>query len=374
MVTPAYDSGAPASSASPSTPTSGPSSPTPAPAPVAAPARRPTITDVARAAGVSIAVVSYALNGRPGVSAATRERVLRVADEFGWRPSAAARSMRTGPRAIGLVFDRGAAGPVAQATGVLEFVIALQEVLAARNLALVLQIVDGPEAAVALYGEWWAERRFDVMVVTDVLVEDPRTDALRRLRAPGVVVGAGQSDTDLATVTLDDADAFLRVGRYLLELGHRHVALVSGPKELVRTRARLGALAGVLDAASGILVHEATGGTAEEAAVATRRLLTGGRAPTAIVYDSDQMAVAALDVARRTGLAVPWDLSVVAGSDSALCRLATPSITTLPSAQRDLGTATGEAVLAVLDGDLRARRQLQIGGLAVRGSTGPRSR
>ena len=129
---------------------------------------------MARAAGVSIAVVSYALNGRPGVSAATRERVLRVADEFGWRPSAAARSMRTGPRAIGLVFDRGAAGPVAQATGVLEFVISLQEVLATRNLALVLQLVDGPEAAVALYGEWWAERRFDVMVVTDVLARGSR--------------------------------------------------------------------------------------------------------------------------------------------------------------------------------------------------------
>ena len=134
MVTPAYDSGVPGSSASPSTPSSGPSSPASSHAPAPAPARRPTITDVARAAGVSIAVVSYALNGRPGVSAATRERVLRVADEFGWRPSAAARSMRTGPRAIGLVFDRGAAGPVAQATGVLEFIISLQEVLATRNL------------------------------------------------------------------------------------------------------------------------------------------------------------------------------------------------------------------------------------------------
>lgn len=167
---------------------------------------------MARAAGVSIAVVSYALNGRPGVSAATRERVLRVADEFGWRPSAAARSMRTGPRAIGLVFDRGAAGPVAQATGVLEFIISLQEVLATRNLALVLQLVDGPEAAVTLYGEWWAERRFDVMVVTDVLAEDPRIDALRRLRAPAVIVSAGQSDVDLASVTLDDAEAFVRVG------------------------------------------------------------------------------------------------------------------------------------------------------------------
>ncbi len=370
MVTPAYDSGAPGSSASASTPSSGPSSP----ASSASPAKRPTITDVARAAGVSIAVVSYALNGRPGVSAATRERVLRVADEFGWRPSAAARSLRAGPRAVGLVLDRGGAGPAAQATGVLELVVALQEVLATRDLALLLQIVDGPDAAVALYGEWWAERRFDVMVVTDVLVQDPRIDALRRLRAPAVLVGAGQSDTDLASVTLDDGEAFGRVGRYLLELGHRDISLVSGPRELVRTQDRLAALSQALDAAGGHVRHEATAGTPDEAAVATRRLVTGGRAPTAIVYDSDQMAVAALDVARRTGLAVPWDLSVVAGSDSALCRLATPSITTLPSAQRDLGRATGEVVLGVLDGDVRVRREIPVGGIAVRGSTGPRSR
>ncbi|NNH06907.1 LacI family transcriptional regulator [Cellulomonas fimi] len=366
MVTPAYDS---------STAGSTPPPPTTGPVPVPAPAqRRPTITDVARAAGVSIAVVSYALNGRPGVSAATRERVLRVADEFGWRPSAAARSMRTGPRAVGLVVDRTVAGPAAHATGVLEFVTALQEVLATRNLALVLQIVDGPDAAVTVYGEWWAERRFDVMVVTEVLVEDPRIDALRRLRAPAVVVGGVPEEHDLASVRLDEADAFSRVARYLLELGHRNVAVVTAPAELARTRARVGALGRVLEPAGGRLQHEATSGTAEEAAVATRRLLTSGRPPTAVVFDSDQMAIAALDVARRTGLAVPWDLSVVAGSDSALCRLATPSVTTLPSAQRDLGLAAGEAVLAVLDGDARVRRELQVGGLAVRGSTGPRSR
>lgn len=369
MVTHAYDSG----STGPSTP---PSSTAPAPSRPSAPTppRRPTIVDVARAAGVSTAVVSYALNGRPGVSAATRERVLRVADEFGWRPSAAARSMRTGPRAVGLVLDHGSSGTTSQATDVLEFVIALQEVLATRDLALLLQLVDGPEAAVALYGEWWAERRFDVMVVTDVLVEDPRIDALRRLRAPTVVVGAGQGDHELAAVTVDEGEAFARVGRYLLELGHRHVALVTGPDVMARTQVRLDALTRVLDSATCVLVHEATAGTPEAAAGATRRLLTAGAAPTAIVYGSDQMAVAALDVARRSGFSVPWDLSVIAGSDSTLCRLATPSITTLPSAQAELGRATGEAVLAVLDGDLRVRRDCLVGGLAVRGSTAPRTR
>lgn len=336
-------------------------------------ARRPTITDVARAAGVSIAVVSYALNGRPGVSAATRERVLRVADEFGWRPSVTARSLRTGPRTVGLVVDRPSASP-AHATALLDLVTSLQDVIAGRGLAVLLQVVDDTAAAAALYAEWWAEHRFDLMVVTDVVAQDPRLDALRRLRAPAVVVGPPQVAHELAAVHVDEAEAYQRVGRYLLELGHRDLAVVTGPADLLRTRSRLQSLVEVVEQAGGRVRHEPTTATAEDAAAATRRLVTGAEPPTALVHDHDQMALAALDVARRAGLDVPWDLSVVAGSDSALCRLATPSLTTLPSAQRDVGTATGEVVLAVLDGESSATRTVTVGGLAVRGSTGPRAR
>ncbi|MFI2751977.1 LacI family DNA-binding transcriptional regulator [Cellulomonas sp. P22] len=335
--------------------------------------RRPTISDVARAAGVSIAVVSYALNGRPGVSAATRERVLRVADEFGWRPSAAARSMRTGPRAVGLVLGRGA-GATAHATSFLDLVTAIQDVVAGRGLALVLQIVGSVDEAVATYRTWWAERRFDVMVVTDVLTVDPRVEALARMRVPAVVLGSPQVAHGLATVWLDEQEAYARVGTYLVELGHREVAAVTGPAALHRTRVRLDALRATVERAGGGLVHEPTKATAEDAAAATRRLLTSPFPPSAIVYDTDQMAVAALDVARRTGLEVPWELSVLAGSDSALCRLATPSITTLPTPLTALGTAVGDAVLAILDGDQDPSRTVPVGGIAVRGSTGPRSR
>ncbi len=335
--------------------------------------RRPTISDVARAAGVSIAVVSYALNGRPGVSAPTRERVLRVADEFGWRPSAAARSMRSGPRAVGLVLSRGA-GAAAHATSFLDFITAIQDVVAVRGLALVLQIVDSPEAAAATYREWWAERRFDVMVVTDVLTQDPRIEGLRKMHAPAVVVAPPEVAAGLASVWLDETESFTRVATYLLELGHRSIAAVTAPTALHRTRMRLDALKAAISSAGGTLAHEATNATAEEAAAATWRLLTAGERPSAIIFDSDQMAVAAIDVARRTGLQVPWDLSVFAGSDSALCRLATPSITTLPMPLAELGAATGRAVLSVLDGDQDVSICVPVRGIAVRGSTGPRSR
>lgn len=335
--------------------------------------RRPTISDVARAAGVSIAVVSYALNGRAGVSAATRERVLRIADEFGWRPNAAASSLRTGPRAVGLVLTREA-GAMAPATFFLDFVSAVQDVVAERELAVLLQIVDSPEAAVATYRKWWAEHRFDVMIVPDARTRDPRVDALRRMRTPAVVLGPQAGCQGLASVWPDEEEASSRIGTYLVELGHREVAVVTGPMALHRTRLRLEILTRVFDAVGGKLIHVAGKATPEEAAATTRRLLTTSAPPSAVVLDSDQMAVAALDVARRLGVQVPWDLSIVAGSDSALCRLATPSITALSLPSGELGAAVGRAVLAVLDGQPEYSWVEPIGGLAVRGSTAPRSR
>ncbi|TDU83365.1 LacI family transcriptional regulator [Kribbella voronezhensis] len=336
------------------------------------PARRATITDVARAAGVSIAVVSYAFNGRPGVSAATRERVLRIAAEYRWRPSAAARSMHTGPRAVGLVVSSDGGGT--HATSFFDFVTATQNVLADHDYALLLQVVDSTEAAVATYQKWWAERRADVMIVTDVLTSDPRVEALRQLRVPAVVLGPPEVARGLTSVALDEAEAFARVANYLVGLGHREVAAVTASATLHRTKLRTDVLARALADVRGTVTHVETNAGAEEAAAATRRLLTGPRPPSFIVYDSDQMATAALDVARRLELEVPWDVSILAAGDSALCRLATPSITALPLPLPALGTAVGETVLALLDGGAAADRVVSFGGIAVRGSTGPRAR
>ncbi len=337
--------------------------------PTTGPPARATIADIAKAAGVSIAVVSYALNGRPGVSAATRERVLRVADEFGWRPSAAARSIRTGPRAVGIAVSGEASG-IARAASFLDFMAATADVVAERRLTVSLAMTRSVAEAAETYREWWAARQFDVLVVPDPLVEDPRVEALRRVHASAVVLGPAVGP-DLASVSFDEEEAAHRLADYLLELEHRDIAVVTGPSEVQRTLVRNQALATRLTPAGVRLTFHPTNATAEEAAAATRTLLTGDPRPTAIVYDTDAMAVAGLDVARRSGVQVPWDVSIVATADSALCRLATPAITTLPMPLADLGTAVGRAVLAVLDGDTEATTVVPVGGLAVRGSTGP---
>ncbi len=334
----------------------------------AATGRRPTITDVARAAGVSTAVVSYALNGRPGVSAATRERVMRIADELGWRPSAAARSMRAGARAAGLALVEGAGVHGAPA---LEVVGALQRALAAHQLAVELRVVDDEAAAAEAYAQWWAEKRCDVVVVPDVREDDPRLATVRRLGIPAALLATPGLEPDISAVEVDDGDAYGRVGRYLVGLGHARVAVVTGAGDRIRSGVIARGLEGALGQTDGAVVSVATDGSPEGAAAAARRLLTQPAPPSAIVFETDIMAIAALDVARRTGIAVPWDLSIVAGSDSTLCRLATPALTSLPSVAAMLGAALAQAVVAAQQRRVE-RVPLSVGSLAVRGSTGPR--
>ncbi|KGM12900.1 LacI family transcriptional regulator [Cellulomonas bogoriensis 69B4 = DSM 16987] len=317
-------------------------------------------------------MVSYALNNRPGVSVATRDRVLRIADEFGWRPSAAARSIRSGPHTVGIAVS-GEPSAVARSTGFLDFLTAVQDTVSPRGLSLSMQIIESAEAAAVRYREWWAERRFDLMIVPDLLTQDPRIEVLRRMHAPAVVVGPWGVAEGLACVSFDEEAAGARVATYLLELGHRHVAAVTAPAGLHRTGVRVEALRRTVEGHGGRLVHHATSASAEESAAATRALLQDPLGITAVVYDSDRMAVAGLDVARRSGVEVPWDLSIVAVGDSELCRLATPAITAMPMSAPDLGLVTGEAALAVLDGEADVNRLVAPGGVALRGSTGPPS-
>lgn len=335
-------------------------------------AQRPTITDVARAAGVSTAVVSYALNDRPGVSAATRERVLRVAEEFGWRPDVAARSVRGGPRTVGLVIvDRP--GTLARDPGFLDLVGNARCVLAERGLTLAVQLVDAGDDVAQTYRQWWAERRFDVVVVPDLAVDSPRVAALARVRAPAVVLGPYPGPDAPSAVWFDEdqvADAALSG---VVGFGHTAVATVTGPLAMHAVRARAEALARMGQELGIRIVQQETDATPEAAAAATCALLAD-HPPSALVYDGAAAALAGVEVARRRGLRVPWDLSVVAIGDSALCRLASPPITVVPLSLSALGAAAGRAVLAVLDGGPARRDVVPVGGLVLRGSTCPHVR
>ncbi|MEV4440664.1 LacI family DNA-binding transcriptional regulator [Streptomyces sp. NPDC049577] len=342
------------------------------------PARRPTIKDIARRAGVSESAVSFALNGRPGVSAATRERVRRVADQLGWQPSTAARALSgEGSATVGLVLARPAS-TLGVESFFLRLVSGIQEALAVRRLGLLFQVVEDLDAECAVHRRWWAEHRVDGVLVVDPREDDPRPALLAGLGLPAVVIGApgdGREDPPGGAVSrlwADDAAAMASVVDHLHTLGHRRIVHVAGLPDLAHTRRRIASLRA--EAARRAL-PEATSVTTDysdaQGAEATRRVLAAPHPPTAIVYDNDVMAVAGLAVAAERGLAVPRDLSVVAWDDSVLCRTTHPPLTALVRDTAAFGRRAAEQLVALLDGGPARSVQDVLPRLEPRGSTAP---
>ncbi|ARZ66428.1 LacI family transcriptional regulator [Streptomyces sp. HU2014] len=349
------------------------------------PARRPTMKDIARRAGVSESAVSFALNGRPGVSEATRARVRRVAEQLGWQPSTAARALSgEGAATVGLVLARPA-----RTLGVesffLQLVSGVQEALAVRRLGLLFQLVEDVGAECDVHRRWWAERRVDGLLVVDPRAEDPRPALLDGLGLPAVVIGAldgvpgahgnggvpGPPHGVISNLWADDTGAMASIVGHLHALGHRRITHIAGLPELAHTRRRMACLRAEA-ARRGLpdVTSVTTDYSDAQGAEATRRLLAGERPPTALVYDNDVMAVAGLAVAAERGVPVPDRLSIVAWDDSVLCRSSHPALTSLTRDTAAFGRQAAELLTALLDGAPARRVQAPTPRLARRDSTG----
>ncbi|MFB7467935.1 LacI family DNA-binding transcriptional regulator [Streptomyces sp. NPDC056224] len=349
-------------------------------------ARRPTIKDIARRAGVSESAVSFALNDRPGVSQDTRARIRRVAEELGWQANSAARAL-SGERsgAVGLVLARPA-HTLGVESFFLQLVSGIQEVLSAARTALLFQVVEDIDAECAVYRRWWAERRVDGVLVVDPRMTDPRPELLRQLALPAVMVGGEPSrdpsrdrsrdpsrpaDT-LSSVRADDAGAMAQVLDHLHGLGHRRIVHIAGLPGLAHTARRIESLR--TEAARRGLGPDrvrsvVTDYSDAEGAAATRRVLAEPEPPTALVYDNDVMAVAGIAVAAELAVPVPGRLSIVAWDDSALCRVTHPRLTALVRDTAGFGRLAAEELLAVLAGGPAGVRQSEQPRLQPREST-----
>ena len=325
---------------------------------------RVTIADIAVRAGVSTSAVSYALNDRPGISVATRARVLAIAAELGWHPNSAARALQAARAdACGLVFARPAR-TLAFEPYFMELIAGVESELSARSIALTLQVVEDLHAEIEVYRRWWAERRVDGVLVVDLRDDDPRVDELVRLGLPAVVVGGPVAHGRIPSVWHDEASVVVEVVRYLAALGHTRIARVTGVDAFVHTRARTAAFERVMAELGLPSTLLATDFTPESGARATRRLLSDPAPPTAIVYESDVLAVAGLGVAHQMGFVVPADVSLVAWDDSFICQAVHPPLTAV---SRDVVAYGARASTRLLAGDRgRCPRRRRVSARAAR--------
>lgn len=290
-------------------------------------AKRTTIADIARLAGVSPGAVSFALNGRPGVSEQTRQRILAIAEQHQWQPSSAARAL-VGSRAdvVGFAVNRPARTLGTEAFFT-DLIAGVQSALAQHGIALQLVVVSSIEEELATYRRWRSANQVDGVIVIDPRDDDPRLDLLRTVGLPAVVIGSGDTG-DPPAIWLDDEAAAHALFDYLAALGHRGIAYVAGPAEFQHTRIRADVLTAL--APRGVTGETLVTDFSPAAATAvTRTLLSRALRPGAIVYDNDVMAIAGLRVAQEMGVAVPQALSIASFDDSVVTGLVHPSITCL---------------------------------------------
>ncbi|MEV4345911.1 LacI family DNA-binding transcriptional regulator [Actinoplanes sp. NPDC049596] len=327
---------------------------------------RPTIRDVAAAAGVSKGTVSFVLNGRPGVAEETKRRILDAARELGFTPSHQARALSVSRAfAVGLVLAREpellGADPFFPA-----FIAGVERTLSDRGQALVLQVVpeDQEEAG---YRRLAGSKRVDGVFVLDLHVADRRIALLEELGMPAVTIARPDVPSGFPAVLVDDRPGIIAAVEHLAGLGHRRIAHVGGPAHFLHASIRRRAWAEAAGEAPYVEADFSAAGGAQ----ATRDLLSSENPPTAIVYANDLMAIAGMAVAQEYGVAVPAHLSVTGFDNTELAGYVSPALTSVRTDPYLWGRKAAEALLDLIEGEHVPDIPVPPAHLVVRGSTAP---
>lgn len=328
------------------------------------PERRPTLTDLAAAAGVSVALASIVMRGAPGASEATRARVKTIADELGYRPDQRAKLLRQSrSRLIGVTFE------VQQAFhgDLIEGIYAAAE--PAGYGVLLSGIAPGRSEARAIAA--LQDDRCEALILLGPRTATGRLSGIAK-RQPVVVVARTVRSPAIDCVRVDDVVGMdLAVG-HLAELGHRRIAYLDGgsaPGGRERLRGFEPAVArhGLSDA-----VVLPGGPVEEDGAAAAAELLPRVAEITAAIGFNDRCATGLLDTFVRAGISVPEQFSIVGYDDSRLSRTSYINLTTVGQDPVELARRSVDRVIARLDRGVTDRQDRLVRPvLQIRGTSGP---
>lgn len=298
------------------------------------------IFDVAKKAGVSTYTVSRALNGHKDVSEKTRSRIAKIAEELNYYPNAAARSLqgkRTNTIALGLWprdrHDQGTTEAFFQ-----EFIGKIAMACLSHDLSLLIIQPESAQRVDEVYNELAGSGRADGVILTDTAPEDSRIKLLTEIGLPFVAYGRTANYTDLSYpfVDIDGTAGALTIFNYLYQQGHRQIAYLSAP---FYNSTGFHRLAGYKQALAERnlefnphLVHTDLHEFEEvEKAVTSLMQLSRNEMPTAIMTNSDQVAVNVIKILQKKNISVgakPGQIAVTGFDDLSFFSLFHPTLTT----------------------------------------------
>jgi LacI family transcriptional regulator len=324
-----------------------------------------------------VGTVSRALNGYPDVSASTRERVVELARQLDYTPTAAARALvLERSYLIGVFLETGEGHPDLQHPFFHGVLVGLKERIGEAGYDLLLFAREGAaDGERDSYLKRSRHQNVDGAVLMGVDPEDPQLLTLLGSEIPCVGIDIELAGAGGAHVISDNVAGAALAVRHLAELGHERIATITGMLDTHPGRDRLRGYREELQR-RGLPFRDdyvfAGDYYFESGAAAVTRLLALEQPPTAIFAASDLMAMGAIRAATEAGLRLPDQLSIVGFDDIPFAEHTTPPLTTLRQDKHGLGAAAGEALIRRIesaDGN-GAARTLPVE-LQVRGTTAP---
>jgi len=328
-------------------------------------APRATSRDVARLAGVAQSTVSYVLAGKGSISAATRERVLRAAEQLHYQPNLAARAMRTRRTGrVAAVMGLPAYDPAAMLAG------AAAVAQAAGYVMDVLHVDGSIETRSERVLELAGSGQFE-----GVLSFTPLLPAVEEHAPAGVRVAVSETFDDEmhATGELADASPVVAFVEHLAALGHSRFLHVAGPSEYASAVARRDAYLTAVERLGLESLGVVEGEWSGEAGLVAIRSLPEDAPPLAVIASNDLVAVGVMRGAAERGWSVPRDLSVTGWDNTAVGPYLTPSLTTVDTDRAEAGRRAMRQLVAALSNDAAPQALPPLTTIVWRESTAPPS-
>jgi len=334
-----------------------------------------TIKDIARRARVSHSTVSRALRGSLLISNETTDRICLIAQEMGYRPSAAARSLKTNQtRALGVIV-RNIDDPFFS-----EILQGIEDIAQAEGYSLFISSSQNESDRERMIVNAMREHRVDGVIICSTAFSTSQSRELVEHSVPIVVVNNQAAEDYRYAIHHDDVDGSRQVTRHLIGLGHRYIAYLGNAISGRTTLDRLSGFKLEMEAAGLPVpedyVHQVPGGEPEHGLAGLDHFLNLPHRPTALVCYNDMMAFGVLKGLQQGGVHVPGELSVTGFDNIVLSAYTNPPLTTFDQPKHFIGAEAARLLLGMLgknsDKDTDSlKRQTLKGRLLIRFSTAP---
>ncbi|MFC5473612.1 LacI family DNA-binding transcriptional regulator [Paraherbaspirillum soli] len=327
-----------------------------------------TMKQVAEKSGVSTTTVSHVINNTRVVSEDVRQRVLTVIQEMRYVPSAVARSLKNDrTNTIGMMIPNNSNPYFA------EVIQGIEDASFKLGYNIILcNSYDDPRKQLE-YIRVLMEKRIDGLILVSSGSDSELTRLLADEQLPKVLVDREVTGIAADFIEADHEQGGYLATKYLLDLGHRDIACVSGPKDLLPSRDRVtGYLRALREAGVNLhmswLVHSDF--TSQGGYTATQQLLALPNRPSAVFFGNDLMAIGGICAATEAGVRIPADLTVMGYDDIALASFSNPPLTTIAQPKHEIGELTARILVdRIMNEHLPLRRELLQPTLIVRKST-----